>query len=64
MVSLTLAIRQYASLSAVWTGSDHVVEVDDEYRGYYIPAGTAILTNLRFDDAFQRLLLTVLTFHS
>ncbi|KZP29868.1 cytochrome P450 [Athelia psychrophila] len=28
-------------------GSDHVVEVDDEYRGYHIPAGTAILTNLR-----------------
>lgn len=28
-------------------GSDHVVEIDDEYKGYHIPAGTAILTNLR-----------------
>ena len=30
-------------------GSDHVVEVDDEYKGYHIPAGTAVLTNLRYD---------------
>lgn len=37
---------------AVCAGSDHVVEVDDEYRGYHIPAGTAILTNLRFDNIF------------
>ncbi|KAF8550955.1 cytochrome P450 [Imleria badia] len=28
-------------------GSDHVVEVDDEYKGYRIPAGSAVLTNLR-----------------
>jgi len=28
-------------------GSDHVVEADDEYKGYHIPAGSAVLTNLR-----------------